>query len=114
MAASVLQAAVTELHGGPAAVHPDLLTELLDEPTEPAVPPDRLAEPELVLEGDQPLLHVRRLRRTVVKNGMPRSSSHRSTTEPAGTCLRTSSRRSNECSCPRSLSRSARRIHVVD
>ena len=40
-AASVLQAAVTELHGGPAAVDTDLLTELLCEPTEPAVPPDR-------------------------------------------------------------------------
>ena len=40
-AASVLQAAATELHGGPAAVDTDLLTDLLGEPTQPVVPPDR-------------------------------------------------------------------------
>ena len=41
VAASVLQAAATELHNGPAAGHTDLLTELLGEPTQPAQHPGR-------------------------------------------------------------------------
>ncbi|MDQ3989434.1 MAG: serine/threonine protein kinase, partial [Actinomycetota bacterium] len=39
VAASALQAAAAELHDGPAAVHTDLLTELLGEPPQPAKHP---------------------------------------------------------------------------
>jgi serine/threonine protein kinase len=49
-AASALQAAAAELHGGPTAVDTDLLTELLDKPTPPVGPPGRWRR-RIVLAG---------------------------------------------------------------